>query len=98
MKWIESIPARTAMDKVIINFLEENIFSRFGCPRKLITDNAQEFKYSTIIEFYEIYNVTLAHFSSYYPQGNRFSESSNKSLIESSKKFWKITKKGGILH
>jgi hypothetical protein len=72
-KWIEAIPTRNATDKVIINFLEENIFSRFGCPRKLITDNAQAFKYASMIEFCEKYNVTLAHSTPYYPQGNRVS-------------------------
>jgi hypothetical protein len=47
-----------------MNFLEENIFSRFGCPRKLITDNAQEFKSSSMVIRY---NITLAHSNPYYP-------------------------------
>ena len=44
IKWIEAIPTRNATDAVIIKFLLENIFARFGTPRKLVTDNAQEFK------------------------------------------------------
>ena len=43
-KWIESIPTKQAMDSVIISFLENNILSCFGCPNKLITDNAEAFK------------------------------------------------------
>ena len=39
-KWIEAAPVRNATDVVIIKFLTENILSRFGCPRKLVTDNA----------------------------------------------------------
>jgi hypothetical protein len=39
-KWIESIPPKNTTDKVIMTFLEGNIFSRFGCPRKMITDNS----------------------------------------------------------
>jgi hypothetical protein len=66
-KWIEAIPTRNAIDKVIINFLEENIFSRFGCPRKLITDYAQAFKYVSMIELCERYNVTMTHSTPYYP-------------------------------
>ena len=31
-KWVESIPTRNATDKVIIDYIEENILSRFGCP------------------------------------------------------------------
>lgn len=43
-KWIEAAPTRQATDTVIISFLENNILSRFGCPNKLITDNATTFK------------------------------------------------------
>ena len=39
-KWVEAIPTRRATDLVVIDFLEENILSRFGCPRKIATDNA----------------------------------------------------------
>jgi hypothetical protein len=85
-KWIEAIPTINTTDKVIINFLEENIFSKFDCPRKLITDNAQAFKYVSMIEFCEIYNVTLTHYTPYCPQGNGLEESSNKSLIRIIKK------------
>jgi hypothetical protein len=44
MKWIEEIPIRNMTKKVIMEFLEGYIFSRFGCPKKLITDNAKAFK------------------------------------------------------
>lgn len=43
-KWIEAIPSRSTTDFVIMKFLETNILSRFGCLRKLITDNAATFK------------------------------------------------------
>jgi len=43
-KWIEAIPCRQANDTTIIQFLECNILSRFGCPEKIISDNAAAFK------------------------------------------------------
>eukprot|EP00253_Pinus_taeda_P003938 PITA_03938 len=43
-KWIEAIPTRQATDAVIISFFENNLLSRFGCPNKLINDNATAFK------------------------------------------------------
>jgi hypothetical protein len=43
-KWIEAIPTWNVTDSVVINFLEENILSRFGCPWKIVTDNTQAFK------------------------------------------------------
>jgi hypothetical protein len=42
-KWIEVVPTRQATDTVIIDFLINNILSRFGCPRRIITDNAKAF-------------------------------------------------------
>jgi len=39
-KWVEAILTRKATDSMVIYFLEENILSRFGCPRKIVTDNA----------------------------------------------------------
>jgi hypothetical protein len=39
-KWVETTPTKFATDAVVIKFLEENILVRFGCPRKIITDNA----------------------------------------------------------
>ena len=43
-KWVEAIPTRNAIDKVIMEFIEENILSRFGCPQRIVTDNEKYFK------------------------------------------------------
>jgi hypothetical protein len=68
-KWIEAIPTRNASHKVIISFLED-IMSRFGCPSKIVTDNAASFKVEPLIKFCEQYGITLVHSTPYYPQGN----------------------------
>eukprot|EP00253_Pinus_taeda_P006472 PITA_06472 len=93
-KWIEAIPTRQATDAVIISFLETNILSCFGCPSKLITDNAAAFKSKRMIEFCYKYNISLGHSTAYHPQGNGFAESSNKSLVNIIKKLLEISKKG----
>jgi hypothetical protein len=85
-KWIEAIPTQDLTDKVIMNFLEGHVFSRFGCPKKLVTDNAQAFKSNSMVEFCNKYNIKLVHSTPYYPQGNGLAESSNKSLIRIIKK------------
>jgi transposase InsO family protein len=79
-KWIEAVPTRQATYTVIIQFMENNILSRFGCPIKIITDNATTFKFKRMEIFCSDYNITLGHSTSYYPQGNGLAESSNKSL------------------
>ena len=43
-KWIEAIPKRRATNAVIMDFQEENILARFGCPKRIVTDNAPDFK------------------------------------------------------
>ena len=50
-KLIEAIPSRQANDSVIIKFIETHILSRFGCPRKIITDNATAFGSKKMVEF-----------------------------------------------
>ena len=69
-KWIEAIPTRQATDLVIISFLENNILSRFGYPNKLIIENATTFKSKIMIEFWDKYQITLGHSTTYHPQGN----------------------------
>ena len=43
-KWIEAVPTRNATHQVIMRFLYEKIFIRFGCPVRLVTENAPAFK------------------------------------------------------
>jgi transposase InsO family protein len=80
-KWIEAIPTRSASHKVIIGFLED-IIVRFGCPSRIVTDNAASFKAEPLIWFCEQFRIKLIHSTPYYPQGNGLAESSNKSLIK----------------
>eukprot|EP00253_Pinus_taeda_P004005 PITA_04005 len=58
-KCIEAIPCRQANESIIIQFLETNILSRFGCPEKIITDNAATFKSKRMISFCHKYHITL---------------------------------------
>jgi len=92
-KWIDAIPTRQATDVVIVSFLENNILSCFGFPRKLITDNAAAFKSKKMIDFCNEYHITFGHSTAYHPQGNGLAESSNKSLVNIIKKMLEINKK-----
>jgi transposase InsO family protein len=85
-KWIKVVPCKQATNSVIIKFLEANILSRFGFPRKIIADNATTFRSKRLIEFCSQYHITFGHSTTYYPQGNCLVESSNKSLVNIIKK------------
>jgi hypothetical protein len=87
------VPTRSATDKVIMNFLDTNIFVKFDCTRKLITNNAQAFKSKVMIDFCGSHNIALTYSTPYYPQGNGLVESSNKTLIGIIKKLLTENKK-----
>ncbi|CAL2259909.1 unnamed protein product [Prunus armeniaca] len=42
-KWVEAIPTRTNDSKVVLSFVKDNIFSRFGTPRAIIKDGGTNF-------------------------------------------------------
>jgi hypothetical protein len=84
-KWIEAVPTRSISHKVIISFLED-IIAKFGCPSRIVTDNASPFRSEPLIKFCEQFGISIVHSTPYYPQGNRLAESSNKSLIKLIKK------------
>ena len=85
-KWVEEIPTRNENDKVIISFIQENILGRFGCPKRLLTDNAKAFKYKAMVSFCEQNGIVSNHSTPYYPQGNGLGKSKNKNLIQSQNK------------
>ena len=92
-KWIEVVPTRNATHQVIMRFLYENIFSRFGFPVRLVTDNAPAFKAGALVKMCESMGIQLVHSMSYYPHENVLAESSNKSLVWIIRKFLETNKK-----
>jgi hypothetical protein len=80
-KWIEAIPTRNDTHSVIINFLNDHIFARFGYPKRLVIDNAVDFKDDVLVKLCEYMGIYLVHSTTYYTQGNGLDESSNKILV-----------------
>jgi hypothetical protein len=65
-KWIEAIPTRSASHMILINFLED-IMSKFGCPSRIVIDNATSFRDELLINLCEHYGIKLVHSTPYYP-------------------------------
>ncbi len=86
IKWFESIPAKNATEKVIMDCMENNTITRFGVLAKITTDNAKALSSSEFSSFCFKYGIVLSHSSNYYPQGNGLAESSNRNLITIIKK------------
>jgi len=60
-KLIEVILMRKADHNVVMKFLMENIFTRFGFPHKLVTDNAVAFRAKELVEMCDSMGIKLAH-------------------------------------
>ena len=59
-KWVKAIPSKTNDNKVVIKVLKENIFSRFGTPLAIISDNGTHFynrSFETLMRKYAITEV-----------------------------------------
>ena len=94
-KWVEAIPTRTNDAKVVAQFLRSNIFSRFGTPRALITDNGTHFCNKVIDKVFQKYGVRHRTSLAYHPQSNGQAEVSNREIkyilektVNSSRKDW----------
>jgi transposase InsO family protein len=85
-KWVEAIPTKSATDKVVMDFLEDRIITRFSVPAKITTDNSKAFSSIELSSLCFKYGIILSHSSNYYPQGNGLAESSNKNLMTILKK------------
>jgi hypothetical protein len=85
-KWVEAIPTKSTTEKVVMDFLEDRIITRFGVPSKIVTNNAKAFCSAKMSSFCFKYGIILSHASDYYTQGNGQPESTNKNLMTIVKK------------
>ena len=70
-KWVEAVACKSNDHKVVLKFLKENIFSRFGIPRAIISDGGSHFcnkPFSTLLQKYGVRHKVS---TPYHPQTNR---------------------------
>ena len=79
-KQVEAIPSKINDNKVIIKFLEENIFSHFGTPRVIISDNGTHFCNKTFKALMRKYAITHKLSTPYHPQTSGQVEVSNRQI------------------
>ena len=96
-KWVEAKATRTDDAKVVVDFVDTNIFSRFGTPKAIISDRGKHFCNRTLEAVLKKYGVTHRVSTAYHPQTNGQAEASNrqiKGIIEKTinpvKKYWSI--------
>ena len=69
-KWVEVIPLKKATGAAVANFIQEYIITRFGIPRRLISNNGTPFINKNMKGLTEAYYIKYGRSNPYYPQGN----------------------------
>ncbi|WJZ91111.1 hypothetical protein VitviT2T_010214 [Vitis vinifera] len=96
-KWVEAIPYRTNDHKVVLKFLKENIFSRFGVPKAIISDGGTHFcnkPFEALLAKYEIKHKVA---TPYHPQTSGQVELANweiknilMKVVNTNRKDWSV--------
>ena len=79
-KWVKAIPMRTNDHKVVLKFIKEHIFSRFGVPRAIISDGGLHFCNRSFENLLKKYGVTHKVSTAYHPQTNGQAELANREI------------------
>ncbi|XP_077242601.1 uncharacterized protein LOC143883128 [Tasmannia lanceolata] len=96
-KWIEAIACKTNDHKVVVKFLKENILSRFGTPRAIISDRGKHFCNRPFEALMKKYGITHKLATPYHPQTSGQVEVSNRQIkqilektVHPNRKDWSI--------
>ena len=79
-KWVEVKALPTNDAKVVLNFLHKQIFTRFGTPRVIISDEGSHFCNRKFTSMMQRYNVNHPIATTYHPQTNGQAEVSNREI------------------
>ena len=79
-KWVEAKALTSATENSVAQFLFEDIFTHFGVPREIVTDQGSQFTSRMMEKLMEEYKIKHRTSTPYHPQANGQVESTNKVL------------------
>jgi hypothetical protein len=79
-KWVEAVAPKTNDHKVVVKFIQANIFSRFGTPRAIINDGGKHFCNRFLKTLLLKYSITHKVATPYHPQTSGQVEVSNREI------------------
>ncbi|XP_038695435.1 uncharacterized protein LOC119992714 [Tripterygium wilfordii] len=96
-KWVEALATRTNDHRVVLTFLKDMIFTRFGTPRAIISDGGSHFYNKPFAALLKKYNITHKIATPYHPQTSGQVEVSNREIkrilektVNSTRQDWAI--------
>ena len=69
-KWVELIACPRNDVNIVVGFIQRNIFSRFGAPRIIISDEGSHFANNLFAKLMSIYGIKHVIGLAYHPQSN----------------------------
>ena len=79
-KWVEAVPCRAVDHKVVLKFLKENIFSRFGVPKVIISDGGSHLYKKPFENLLSKYGVRHKVATPYHPHTSGQVELANREI------------------
>ena len=96
-KWVEAIPCKTNDHRVVLKFLKENVFSRFGVPKAIINDGGTHFCNKLFENLLPKYGVKHKVATPYHLQTSGQVELANREIktilmkmVNSNRKDWSL--------
>lgn len=81
-KWNEAFPMKSTKAVDVARVLYDEIITRYGAFKVLITDRAQDFVSKLIKELCNLFQITKLNTCSYCPQGNAQVERTNGTILK----------------
>ena len=97
-KWIEAAALPTNDAKVVVRFLQKNIFTRFGTPRAIISDEGTHFCNRLFDGLLAKYGVRHKLPTAYHPQTSGQAELSNREIKRILEKVVNLSRKDWSTH
>ena len=88
-KEVEATPTRTNTHQQVVIFFTRNIFSRYRCPRAIISDKGSHFNNAHFRVLLKKYGVHHRVTTPYHPQANGQVEVSNREVKNISKQIFR---------
>ena len=80
-RWAITIPTSSTTSEVIANALIEHVITKFGAPKKLLSDRGTNFLSNLMQEVYKWFSIKKLNTTAYHPEANGLVERFNQTIL-----------------